>query len=246
MYIIWSPRSIGNKYVYVQANTVVQCKNKLKKFYKVNKIKCPNKIINKLEEKFDLEINLDIDCNYLIDELDNYVEESDYYELEPSNDNSEEQVEQEKQEEQEDIDEYIDDEPNNNLSKLEILSDDSNESEYNKVVRRKDYPINIFNSYLDDSLYIRKIDNVNDKDSIYILEYTEDGGGQSYHRFQCIYYEYEESEINKIIKSIYYEECENPSDEQYFEMLEHIKLKGWGEIEDTISNCSCGFTIYKL
>lgn len=225
MYIIWSPNSINFKNIYVFDKTVVGCKKKLVDLYKNNKVKYNINILNKLHEILDLEIDLDIDKDYLVEELDNYVVEEEF------NTEQEQEQDEKQQKEQEEHEDWYD-------------SEESNKSE--EVIRRKNYPINIFNVNRDKSLYIRKIDNYLDKNSIYILEYIEDGGGQSYNISKCIFYEYTEDKIYKILEQTYYEESENTTNEEYLDMIKQIKKQGWCEINNPISNNCCSFTLYKL
>ncbi len=104
--------------------------------------------------------------------------------------------------------------------------------------------INFFGYHNDLELFVRKINLESDK-PIYIVEYIEDGEGQSYHKATYIYYMTSLDDVKEIVESTYNEECEEPTETDFEILFDKLKKTGSCEIENPITYC-CGFKLYTI
>jgi hypothetical protein len=104
--------------------------------------------------------------------------------------------------------------------------------------------IGIYNYGHDDNGYIVDVGNCESGDKkLYILEFTEDGEGESYHNYTYLNYSFSLDDILESASDWLENESEDSSDEAVDVMKKELLEEGSYEIPQGRSYC-CGFTLY--
>jgi hypothetical protein len=95
------------------------------------------------------------------------------------------------------------------------------------------------------TFFYTKIDDLENKKFIHILQYAESGQGQGYYEYRYLTWSYHLNSILKTAKNYFIEDSEYTDAESVKQMINNLKNKGNHEIENPIQHC-CWLELYKL